>query len=74
MTLVDRIKNIFRQRRKRSYFSGASQNRLLHNFVLNSKSAESEIKQSLRVLRSRARDLSRNKYYWNNPMWWKYSY
>ena len=63
MTLVDRIKNIFRKRKRRSFYAGASQNRLLNNFVLTSKSADSEIKQSLRVLRSRARDLSRNNAY-----------
>ena len=60
MTLVDRIRNIFRKKKRRNYYAGASQNRLLNNFVLTSKSADSEIKQSLRVLRSRARDLSRN--------------
>ena len=63
MTLVDRLKNIFRKRRKRSFYAGASQNRLLNNFTLTSKSADSEIKQSLRILRSRARDLSRNNAY-----------
>ena len=63
MTLVDRIKNIFRKRKRRSFYAGASQNRLLNNFTLTSKSADSEIKQSLRILRSRSRDLSRNNAY-----------
>ena len=61
MTLKERFLNLFRSRKtKRSYFSGASQNRLLNNFVLSSKSADSEIRPSLRVLRNRARDLARN--------------
>ena len=61
MTLKERFLNLFRSRKtKRSYFSGASQNRLLNNFVLSSKFADSEIRPSLRVLRNRARDLARN--------------
>ena len=64
MTLKERFLNLFRSRKtKRSYFSGASQNRLLNNFVLSSKSADSEIRQSLRVLRNRSRDLARNNAY-----------
>ena len=61
MTLVDRFINLFRRKRVRqNYFSGASQNRLLNNFVLSSKSADSEIRPSLRLLRNRSRDLARN--------------
>ncbi len=64
MTLKERFLNLFRSRKtKRSYFSGASQNRLLNNFVLTSKSADSEIRPSLRVLRNRSRDLARNNAY-----------
>jgi len=64
MTLKERFLNLFRSRKaKRSYFSGASQNRLLNNFVLSSKSADSEIRPSLRVLRNRSRDLARNNAY-----------
>ena len=64
MTLKEKFLNLFRSRKtKRSYFSGASQNRLLNNFVLSSKSADSEIRPSLRVLRNRSRDLARNNAY-----------
>ena len=64
MTLKERFLNLFRSRKtKRSYFSGACQNRLLNNFVLTSKSADSEIRPSLRVLRNRSRDLARNNAY-----------
>ena len=65
MTLKERFLNLFKRRKGqgRSYFSGASQNRLLNNFVLSSKSADSEIRPSLRVLRNRSRDLARNNAY-----------
>ena len=64
MTYLERIRNLFRRRRnKRSFYSGAGTNRLLSNFIQTSKSADTEIKQSLRVLRNRARDLARNNAY-----------
>ena len=64
MTYLERIRNFFRRNKnKRSFYSGAGTNRLLSNFIQTSKSADTEIKQSLRVLRNRARDLARNNAY-----------
>jgi len=64
MTYLERIRNFFRRNKnKRSFYSGAGTNRLLSNFIQTSKSADTEIKQSLRVLRNRSRDLARNNAY-----------
>ena len=64
MTYLERIRNFFRRNKnKRSFYSGAGTHRLLSNFIQTSKSADTEIKQSLRVLRNRARDLARNNAY-----------
>ena len=50
---------IFRKRKKRNYV-GANTNRLFNDFVTTTLSADSEIKGSIKTLRARARDLSRN--------------
>ena len=64
MTYLERIRNFFKRKsNKRSFYSGAGTNRLLSNFIQTSKSADTEIKQSLRVLRNRSRDLARNNAY-----------
>ena len=49
---------------KRGY-TGASSGRLFADFITSSKSADAEIKDSLRILRDRARDLARNNSYIN---------
>ena len=57
MTYLERIRNLFRRRtNKRSFYSGAGTHRLLSNFIQTSKSADTEIKQSLRVLRNRIKN------------------
>lgn len=52
----------FPRRRRRSY-AGADQGRLFSDFIGSSFSADSELKQSLPVLRNRSRDLARNNEY-----------
>jgi lambda family phage portal protein len=60
--------NIFRNNKKpkrrfiRSY-SGASTGRLFADFVTSSSSADAEIKDNIRILRDRARELARNDSY-----------
>ena len=63
MTLRDRIAKFFGRKTTRGFYSGAGTSRLLSNFVQVSKSADSEIKQSIQVLRNRARDLAKNNSY-----------
>jgi len=47
---------------KRSY-AGANTGRLFSDFLTNSTSADAEIKDNIRVLRDRARELARNDSY-----------
>ena len=56
--------DIFRKKapKKRNY-AGASTGRLFNDFVTTSYSADEEVKSGLKVLRNRARDLSRNNEY-----------
>ena len=63
MTLRDRIAKFFGRKNRRSFYSGVGTSRLLSNFVQQSKSADSEIKQSIQVLRNRSRDLAKNNSY-----------
>lgn len=51
-----------RSRRRRSY-AGANQGRLFTDFIGSSASADSELRNSLPVLRNRSRDLARNNEY-----------
>jgi lambda family phage portal protein len=44
-------------------FSGANTGRLMNDFVAYSKSADSEIKNNIRLLRDRSRDLAKNNAY-----------
>ncbi len=53
---------LLRRRKKRS-FHGSNQSRLMNDFLTTTLSADSEIKGSLKVLRARARELSRNNAY-----------
>ncbi len=62
MTLRDRIAKIFGRKKTRAFYSGAGTGRLLSNFVQTSKSADSEIKQSIQVLRNRSRDLAKKQF------------
>ena len=61
--------NIFKTKpEKRSFtfkrnYTGASTGRLFADFITSSKSADAEIKDSLRTLRDRARNLSNNDSY-----------
>ena len=53
---------LFKRRKKRS-FHGANQSRLMNDFLTTTLSADSEIKGSVKVLRARSRELSRNNAY-----------
>ena len=53
---------LFKRRKKRS-FHGANQSRLMNYFLTTTLSADSEIKGSVKVLRARSRELSRNNAY-----------
>ncbi len=50
-------------RAKRNYYSAASMNRLSNDWTTIQSSSRDELKTSLRILRSRSRDLSRNNDY-----------
>ena len=65
MTFRERIINFFRRKRGKRYnfYAGSSTSRLLSNFVTSGKTADSEIKQTIKVLRYRARDLAKNNAY-----------
>ena len=64
MTFRERIINWFKRRRKRyNFYTGASTSRILNNFVTSGKTADSEIRQTIKVLRHRARDLAKNNAY-----------
>ena len=64
MTFRERIINWFKRRRKRyNFYTGASTSRILSNFVTSGKTADSEIRQTIKVLRHRARDLAKNNAY-----------
>ena len=51
------------KRRKKLSFHGANQSRLMNDFLTTTLSADSEIKGSVKVLRARSRELSRNNAY-----------
>ena len=53
----------FFKKRKRRSFQGANTNRLMNDFLTTTLSADSEIKGSIRTLRARSRELSRNNAY-----------
>ena len=59
--------NIFKQNKKRKTFkrsySGANTGRLFADFLTNSSSADAEIKDNIRILRDRSRELARNDPY-----------
>ena len=65
MTFRERIINFFRRKRGKRYnfYAGSSTSRLLSNFVTSGKTADSEIKQTIKVLRYRARDFAKNNAY-----------
>ena len=64
MTFRERIINWFKRRRNRyNFYTGASTSRILSNFVTSGKTADSEIRQTIKVLRHRARDLAKNNAY-----------
>ena len=52
-----------RSRRRLRQYAGANQGRLFADFVGSSFSADSELRNSLPVLRNRSRDLARNNEY-----------
>ena len=63
MTLKERLAKFLGIKNTKQFFAGANTSRLLSNFIQQSKSADSEIKQSIKVLRARARDLAKNNAY-----------
>ena len=63
MTLKERLAKFLGIKSTRQFFTGANTSRLLSNFIQQSKSADSEIKQSIQVLRARSRDLAKNNAY-----------
>ena len=63
MTLKERLAKFLGIKSTRQFFTGANTSRLLSNFFQQSKSADSEIKQSIQVLRARSRDLAKNNAY-----------
>jgi lambda family phage portal protein len=62
MGILDRFKAKPKKAGKRSFY-GANQGRLFSDFVSTSRSADSEIRPSLRILRDRCREISRNHPY-----------
>ena len=63
MGLFDFFKGKPQPRKMARAFHGADTGRLFSDFVSSSRSADSEIKPSLRVLRDRCREISRNHPY-----------
>lgn len=61
MALLDFLKP--KQKRAKRSFYGANTGRLFADFVTSSRSADSEIRPSLRILRDRCREISRNHPY-----------
>ena len=57
--------DIFRKQKatKRRGFDGAAGSRLFNDFLSSSRSADGELRYSLKTLRERARELSRNNDY-----------
>jgi capsid protein len=63
MALFDFLRRQPKKRMQKRAYHGANTGRLFADFVTSSRSADSEIKPSLRVLRDRCREISRNHPY-----------
>lgn len=62
MGILDRLFKKRTKQNKRSY-TGASTGRLMNDFLTTTLAADSEIKQNLKTLRARSRELARNNAY-----------